>query len=97
MSTISAINEKMAAAVAAVDDGDYETALRRAIAAQGLLSVLPSGGKDGKAGASLEWSQEGINNFIATLERQNKNSANADASGQAGMTSAKFTTVAVTD
>lgn len=69
MASVDEINSYMDAAVAALDGGDYATARLKAVCAQGLMSVIP---KSAKGNSSLEYSAEGIRDFIAGVRAAEK-------------------------
>jgi hypothetical protein len=73
MSLVDSVNSAMAAAVAALQSGDFSTALQQAIAAQGFLALIPrtshSAGVGGGAHA-FEYSPQAIDEFVKNLRRQ---------------------------
>ena len=70
--TVASLNAAMDAAVTALLAGDYATALRQAVAAQGILTVLPelsrSAGTGGGSQAA-KWTQAGIDQFVGRVSR----------------------------
>jgi hypothetical protein len=70
--TVASLNSAMDAAVTALLSGDYATALRQAVAAQGILTVLPelsrSAGTGGGSQAA-KWTQPGIDQFVGRVSR----------------------------
>jgi hypothetical protein len=70
---VTQLNDLMEAAVAAVSSGDFDTAINNAIAAQGIVAVLPRVERSsGKAAGSRSaaWTPEGIDQFIVRLRQQ---------------------------
>lgn len=68
----SDVQTAMTAATAALQSGDYATALTQAIAAQGHMAVLPDGGLASATGGAhtMEWDDKKIENFIANIRRR---------------------------
>jgi hypothetical protein len=70
--SVSDINTKCAAAAAAVEAGDYETALLKLRAARMLMAGLPdSQGAD----SGLRWDRTSIDKMITDLTQQKTNSS----------------------
>jgi len=70
---VAKLNDLMDAATDAVVIGDLSTAITNAVAAQGLIAVLPrverSSGKT-TGSRKAEWTPEGIDQFIINLRKQ---------------------------
>jgi hypothetical protein len=70
---VAKLNTLMDDATDAVANGDYPTAIQKAIAAQGLIAALPKverGGNRATGSRSAEWTPEGIDQFIVNLRKQ---------------------------
>ncbi len=76
--SVADVNTEMAAAVAALKDGDHSTALLRATAAQGLLATIPD---SEKAGESMRWREGSIGEFIKNIARLQTAAVAADGAG----------------
>lgn len=65
--TFAAIETLMDAAVAAMANGDYLAARDKALAAQGILSVLPNTTRNSSGGGSdgLTWDRVALSQFVA--------------------------------
>lgn len=70
MPSYADVEAKMNEAVAAIEAGDYSTAINKAIAAQGLFGILPEGEKTGNAGEKLAWNTDAIDQFIANIRKE---------------------------
>jgi hypothetical protein len=72
-SPVDLLNSYMTAAIAAQAAGDYATALNNALAAQGMISILPKASRSQGTGGgeqSASWDPAGIDNFIKRLRQQ---------------------------
>lgn len=79
--SVAQINSNMAAASAALLDGDYATALTYALAAQALCAAMPRMSHGSATGRNeLEYSQQGIAAFIANLQRARAGAAGIQSS-----------------
>lgn len=67
MSTITTINEKVAAAVTAIEAGEFSTALTKLRAAKALLSAVPN---SRQGDLELEWDRRAIDSLIEDVESQ---------------------------
>ena len=83
--SLAQINTKMAAAVAALEAGDYATALTNALCAQGLVAASPTSehGND-----KISWQDNKIADFVANVRR-----AQAADTASGGMQQTKVTYV----
>lgn len=65
--TFATITDLMDAAVAALAAGDYATARDKALAAQGVLSVLPNTAATSSGGGSnsMQWDRVALSQFVA--------------------------------
>jgi hypothetical protein len=73
MGLVDSVNSAMTAAVAALQAGDYATALQQALSAQGLLALIPrTSHAAGTGGGShgFEYSPQAIGDFIKNLRLQ---------------------------
>ena len=71
--SLSEVEAEMAAAVAALKSGDYDTALVRAMCAQGLIAVSPDfEHSTGQSERKVSWSLDRIDKFIERIERRLK-------------------------
>jgi len=62
--SVTDINTRVSAAVAAIDSGDYATALVKLLGAKALLAAMP----DTKHGeVELEWDREAIDSLITSV------------------------------
>jgi hypothetical protein len=66
--SVADINAKVAAAVAAIEGGDYATAHARLLAAKALLAATPD--VQSSRNASLRWDRNAIDELIAQVGRQ---------------------------
>lgn len=79
--SIAALEAKRAAAIAALESGDYAGAIRAAMAAKLILATLPNTSRSSGAGAqSLAWNAAAIDAFIAQC-RELSTSAEVAAGG----------------
>lgn len=72
-SLVDQVNTYMLAAVQALAAGDYGTAVNNALAAQGLMSVLPKISRSAGTGGgemSASWDPVGVANFLKALRQQ---------------------------
>ena len=72
-SLVDQLNSYMAAAIAAQANGDYPTALNNALAAQGIIGILPKISRSAGTGGgemSSSWDAGGIDNFVKRLRQQ---------------------------
>ena len=70
---VDLLNGYMTAALSALANGDYATALNNALAAQGMISILPKASRSQGTGGgeqSVSWDAAGIDNFIRRLRQQ---------------------------
>lgn len=68
MATVATINEKVTAAVTAIESADWDTALTKLYAAKALLATLPS--RTAKEGVELEYDAAAIDSLIDSINRQ---------------------------
>ena len=78
----SDITTLMEAAVAALADGDYGPARNKALAAQGLLSVLPDTSRSTGGGGSqgVTWDRVALTTFLDRVQRLLNGSAGIQVS-----------------
>ncbi len=77
-SLVDQVNSYMLAAVAAMAAGNYWTAMNNALAAQGIMAVLPKISRSAGTGGgemSASWDPVGIANFIKALRQQQGSAA----------------------
>lgn len=73
--TLTSIDTLMTAAIAAMEDGDFSTAMRKALAAQAYLSLFPDtvraegGGATSGASQSMRFDRLSIADFIKNLRK----------------------------
>ncbi len=73
MSLVDSVNSAMQAAVSALQGGDFSTALTNALAAQGLMALIPSTSRGAGIGGgkqSFEYSPDAIDRFVVNLRKQ---------------------------
>lgn len=80
MATVSDINTKIDAAIAAAESGDYANALKYAESAWMVMLALPDAEKEKER---LEWSREGLERLVKHLRQKLKESL-ANQSGDDG-------------
>lgn len=88
--SLSDVNTAMAAATAALDAADYDTAIAQGIKAQGLLAAIPDSGKETR---SMTWDRNAIDQFI----EQCRTERNRSLSASRGVQRTKITRVAISD
>ena len=70
---VDLLNSYMTAAIAALAAGNYAAALNNALAAQGMIAIMPKASRGQGSGGgqqSAEWDSAGIDNFVKRLRQQ---------------------------
>ena len=70
---VDLLNGYMTSALSALASGDYATALNNALAAQGMISIMPKASRSQGTGGgeqSASWDAAGIDSFVRRLRQQ---------------------------
>jgi len=70
--SLATINTLMDAAAEAVGNGDYATAIQKALGAQVLLAGMPDMTRNAAGGGTqtMSWTRQTVNDFITAARRQ---------------------------